>query len=283
MTIEIKDVVGFATLQDLGRIGVAQIAVSRSGAFDLHSHELANRLVGNSSGAATIESLRARLSIKLIHSGFLAVTGAPVSIRINGRELEMFRALHVQGGDELEITPTNIGMRTYLAFRGGIQAKQVMGSVSFDQLGQIGTPPLSPGDIFHIGASPSSEIELHRSPNPGITVGSELQLQAEPAPRWNRFEDAENLYRKSFELSNEINRVGLRLTGHAFKWDTNSRLASEGLVLGAVQVPVDGVPLIFGPDHPTTAGYPVIAVVTRDSLNMLAQAEPGTKIRFYRS
>jgi allophanate hydrolase subunit 2 len=103
-----------------------------------------------------------------------------------------------------------------------------------------------------------------------------------PAPRWSGFNNGQSLFQNEYQVTESINRVGMRLSGPKLEWNANQRLASEGVVIGAIQIPVDGMPLIFGPDHPTTGGYPVVAVISRSSLNILAQTAPGTMVRFTR-
>jgi allophanate hydrolase subunit 2 len=100
------------------------------------------------------------------------------------------------------------------------------------------------------------------------------------SPRWSGFSNPDILFTSEYQVTSSINRVGLRLSGPGLIWNSQSRLASEGVVTGAIQIPNDGMPLIFGPDHPTTGGYPVVAVVSRNSLDLLAQTAPGTVVRF---
>jgi biotin-dependent carboxylase-like uncharacterized protein len=281
--ITFSEVSGFITLQDQGRIGYANIAVPTSGAFDQSAHQLANRLVGNFPNACAIESLRGSFKFSTDTDLVIAVTGAAASVQVNGREHEMSRAIYVSADSTVAIRPGNQGLRTYLAIRGSISGISVMGSLSFDELSQIGTPPIKAGDQFVIAnnvAGPISGDYL-----PGFTVGgqSSIELEAMPAPRWSGFSNGQTLFEAEYQVTDSINRVGMRLSGPELVWDSKTRLASEGVIVGAIQIPVDGMPLIFGPDHPTTGGYPVIAVVSRSSLNVLAQTSPGTKVRFRRS
>ena len=281
--IYFNKVFGFATLQDQGRIGVAHIAVPTSGAFDQHSHRMANRLVQNSPDVCVIESLRSAIEFKSDSDLVIAVTGAPVSIQIDSREQDMFCPLYIPANATVRLTPSLFGMRTYLAVRGGILGNQIMGSAAFDELSQIGTPPIVTGMEFAIGNESVVPIPGVFVPSSGASFGESIELEVVPAPRWSRFSNPQALLTNQFEVTSAINRVGMRLSGKKIDWDTTVRLPSEGVVIGAIQVLADGLPLIFGPDHPTTAGYPVIAVVSRKSLNVLAQTAPGTKVRFVRA
>jgi allophanate hydrolase subunit 2 len=256
---------GFITLQDQGRIGFANIAVPTSGAFDQSAHHLGNRLVGNFPEACSIESLRGTFKFSTDTDLVIAVTGAAASVQINGREHEMSRAVYVAANSTVAIKPGSMGLRTYIAIRGSITGDSVMGSHSYDELSQIGTPPIQAGDQFSISNQVAGSISGDYFPNFAVSGQAEIELEARPAPRWSGFSNGQ---------------VGMRLSGPELIWNSKERLASEGVITGAIQIPVDGAPLIFGPDHPTTGGYPVIAVVSRHSLNLLAQSEPGTKVRF---
>jgi biotin-dependent carboxylase-like uncharacterized protein len=278
--ITFSAVSGFVTLQDQGRIGFANIAVPTSGAFDQGSHQLANRIVGNFPGACAIEVLRGALNFATDADLVIAITGAPASVQVNGKQYDMSRAIFVSADSIVSITPGTQGLRTYLAFRGGIAGNAVMGSLSYDQLSQIGTPPIKSGDTLKITNQVAGSISGEYFPSTFASSKAEVELEAMPAPRWSGFGNGQTLFESEYHVTESINRVGMRLNGPELIWNSKERLASEGVITGAIQIPVDGKPLIFGPDHPTTGGYPVIAVVSRRSLNVLAQTTPGTKVRF---
>jgi len=279
-TITFNKTVGFLTLQDQGRIGYANIAVPTSGAFDQKSHQLANRLIGNFPNACVIESLRGSFEFITDSELVISVTGAPASVQVDGREHEMFRAIFVPAGSAVSVSPGSLGMRTYLAIRGGIVGNQIMGSSSYDELSQIGTPPIKPDDKFTVDNQVAGSITGDYLPGSVINGLNNVELEAMPAPRWSGFSNSDILFTSTYQVTSSVNRVGLRLTGPKLNWNSKARLASEGVVTGAIQIPVDGMPLIFGPDHPTTGGYPVVAVVSRNSLDLLAQTAPGTMVSF---
>jgi biotin-dependent carboxylase-like uncharacterized protein len=281
--IAISDASGFITLQDQGRAGFANIAVPTSGAFDQSAHQLANRLVGNFPNACAIESLRGSFQFSTDTDLVISVTGAAASVQVNGREHEMSRAIYVSADSTVAIKPGSLGLRTYVAVRGSISGALVMGSHSYDELSQIGTPPIKSGRRFNIENQVAGPISGEYLPGFVLSSQPEIELEAMPAPRWSGFRNGQALFEHEYQVTESINRVGMRLTGPELVWNSKARLASEGVVIGAIQIPVDGMPLIFGPDHPTTGGYPVIAVVSRNSLNVLAQTAPGTKVRFRRS
>lgn len=280
--ITFTDIKGFATVQDGGRKGVAHLAIPTSGAFDKQSHDFANRIVGNAKSAATIESLRSSICFSANSEVVIAVTGAPANVRINGVQLHMNAALHIPSGVPVEITTTHLGMRTYVAVRGGFVGETVIGSQSYDELSKLGTAPLVTGSKLAVGNENVEEVASAHAAVKGIHLGSHYVATAHLGPRWEMFPEAEQLFSQAFTVSSQCNRIAVRLEGYSFIWDTTARLPSEGVVYGAIQVPVDGQPLIFGPDHPTTGGYPVIGVVAESDMSVIAQLPPGATLRFKR-
>jgi biotin-dependent carboxylase-like uncharacterized protein len=170
------------------------------------------------------------------------------------------------------------GVRSYLAIGGGIEVEPVLGSRSTDTLSGLGPPPLRDGDTLPLGpaAEPSTVDFVPWRPPPAT-----LALRIALGPRADWFTDAAvaALLGTAYTVSPVSNRVGARLSGAALPRAVAAELPSEGVVLGAVQVPASGQPLIFLADHPTTGGYPVIAVV--DDVTPLAQAVPGTTVTFH--
>lgn len=279
MSITFTQLHGFASLQDHGRPGLAHLAIPTAGAFDTASHDLANRILGNHVDCVTVEFLRSNAQFVAHHNIDICLTGAPVDIRIDGRIVEMNVSQHVAAGAQVSIQSVHLGMRTYLAVRGGLQVEKILGSASYDELARIGNPPLVAQQSLAVGADTVGEVPHQYAVIPGIALGNEVELRVFKGPRWDFF-DSQQFLNAQFSVSSKCNRVGVRLEGTPLTWDSSQRLPSEGVALGSIQVPVDGVPLIFGPDHPTTAGYPVIAVVDAADMSKVAQLSPGTKIRF---
>lgn len=279
MSLHVLRVAGLATLQDAGRTGVAHLAIPAAGAFDAPSHNLANRIVGNRQSAATIELLRPDFEAVAGADMVLSVTGAPADVRADGQAAAMNAPVRVPAGTSITIRHAGFGMRTYVAARGGWTAPPVLGSVSYDELARIGTPPLAAGTVVAVGGDAAGPVPVGTAAVPGIRLDTAVSIRVHKGPRWDFFPPTA-LADARYQVSSRINRVGVRLEGTALPWDASQRLASEGAALGSVQVPVDGVPLIFGPDHPTTAGYPVIAVVWPEDMATVAQLAPGTSVRF---
>jgi biotin-dependent carboxylase-like uncharacterized protein len=170
-----------------------------------------------------------------------------------------------------------------VAVAGGITVGAVLGSRSTDTLSGLGPPPMKAGFVLPIG-TPDRALVPAQPPDPAATAGTsnEITVRVRMGPRhdWFSVPARDALLGEAYVLTAKSNRVGARLSGPALTRSTPGELPSEGIVLGAVQVPADGQPLVFLADHPTTGGYPVIAVVERADLPLLAQARPGTVIRF---
>ena len=267
------------TVQDRGRPGYASIGVGRSGAADRLSHDAANRLVGNNSDAATLEVTFGGLKLRAEFDAVVAVTGAHVICRVDGTVHGLNSTLVVRAGHVLELTTPTWGLRSYLAVRGGIDVPAVLGSRATDTMSGLGPAALSAGDVVAVGNGSGEWPAADFVPPPS----SRATLHVTFGPRENWFtEHARSLLlEQPWTVTPDTDRVGIRLDGsEPLARAIDSELASEGMVLGALQVPPSGQPVLFLADHPVTGGYPVIAVVTAADVSAAAQLTPGTQIRF---
>ncbi|HEX5594985.1 MAG TPA: biotin-dependent carboxyltransferase family protein, partial [Micromonosporaceae bacterium] len=264
----------------LGRPGWAHLGVPRSGALDVPALLRANQLVGNPAGHAALETTLTGCALRLGRPGTIAVTGAQARVRVAGQTVDLGRPVAVSSGAVVEIGPARRGVRSYLAINGGIEIEPVLGSRSTDTLSGLGHAPLRDGDRVPLG--PTTPLTPMGSPEwEPPPAALELPVRLGPRDDWFTAEAIEALLSTPYTVSTMSNRVGVRLTGAALPRAKAGELPSEGIVLGAVQVPADGQPLVFLADHPTTGGYPVIAVV--QDVTPLAQARPGTTVRFHGS
>jgi biotin-dependent carboxylase-like uncharacterized protein len=269
-----------STVQDLGRPGLADLAVPRSGAADPASLRLANRLVGNAADDAGVETTLLGVDLLFHAARWVAVTGATCPVRVDGRAGDADRPLYVAAGATLSIGAARCGVRSYLAVAGGIAVAPVLRSRSTDVLSGIGPPPLTAGTVLPLGEPHGPPAPVDTAPHPVMPTLARLRIVA--GPRDDRFTPAaiRTLSTATYEVTTASDRIGVRLRGPRLAGRTGGGLPSEGVVLGAVQVPPTGQPVVFLADHPTTGGYPVIGVVDPDDLWMVAQAGPGTLIRF---
>ena len=271
---------GVLTLvQDLGRPGWAHVGVGRSGAADAGSLRLGNRLVANDVGAAGLEVLLGGLRVRFARPTTVAVTGAPGPVWVDGTPVAHNAVLELAAGAELRVGTSPVGLRSYVAVRGGIDVPTVLGSRSTDQLAGIGPPPLRAGDDLPVGPHPDEWPVVDLAPTGAWPTETVLPVMAGPQADW--FDDGlAVLAHGTFTVTSATNRVALRLDGPAVVRRYDHELPPAGLVPGAVQIPPDGRPVVFGVDHPVTGGYPVLAVVRGRALDRLGQVRPGERVRF---
>lgn len=280
MSLEVLSAGALTTVQDRGRRGFAHLGVPRAGALDLPASDLANRLVGNPADAAVLEVTLGGLSLRSDCGRWVAVTGAGASVEVCGRPAGSDRAEWLPAGGTLTLGAPITGVRSYVAVAGGIDLDPVLGSRSTDTLAALGPKPLAAGDRIPVGAPPGSGPVALDTPPRRRAAG--LRLHPGPRPEWFPDGVLDRLCAGEWRVLPASNRVGLRVSGEPLP-RADGELPSEGMVLGAVQVPPDGQPVIFLNDHPTTGGYPVVAVVDPMDLWQCAQLRPGERVRFRRS
>jgi biotin-dependent carboxylase-like uncharacterized protein len=279
MTLTVVDAGALTTIQDLGRPGFAHLGVPRAGALDAPAAALGNRIVGNAPSAAVLETTVTGCTLRSATGHWVAVTGAPCHVTVDGHEAAFAAPVWVGAGATLVVGAATSGVRSYVAVAGGIAVEQVLGSRSTDTLARVGPPAISAGMALPIGR-PEREPQAHDTPRPPASGPLRLLL----GPRADWFTDPlGHLCTTSYAVGEASNRIGLRLQGAPLTRIREGELASEGMVLGAVQVPPDGQPVVFLADHPVTGGYPVAAVVHPDDIHRCAQLRPGEPVRFRRA
>lgn len=282
--IEVIEVVragALTTVQDEGRFGHAHLGVGRAGALDAPSARLANRLAGNPVGAALLETTATGCAVRPSRAVRVVVGGAPCRVTVDGRPVAWGGAVHVPAGAVLDAGPAAYGLRGYLAFAGGLEPEPVLGSRSADLLSGLGPPPLSDGDVLPLGPPPQTGAPPAAAvPWPGVPAELVLPVLFGPRHTWFTPAALRTLTTAAYRVSPQSNRIGLRTEGPALARARQGELPSEGMVLGAIQVPPDGRPVVFLNDHPTTGGYPVVGVVPEPALAAAARVTPGTAVRF---
>jgi biotin-dependent carboxylase-like uncharacterized protein len=268
------------TVQDLGRPGHAHLGVPRSGALDGPAAALVNRLVGNARDTAVLETTLNGCAVRPRSAVLVAVGGAPCPVTVDGRPVPWGAPVPVPAGALLNVGTAVAGLRTYVAVSGGITVDPVLGSRSTDLLSGLGPPPLTAGSVLPLGTPTHLHTRVDAAPQPAPPA--ELVLRVTPGPRddWFTREAVQTFTSRTYRVSSASNRIGLRTEGPTLDRAVHGELPSEGMVLGAIQVPPDGHPVVFLADHPTTGGYPVIAVARTKDLAAAAQAAPGTPVRF---
>ena len=281
-TLEILRPGPLALIQDLGRVGLAHLGVTRSGAADRRAHTLANRLVANPDDRATIEVTLGGFAARVRGGDVdIAVTGADADPAV-GEMLFGINSIHrVRDGDVISLSTPRAGLRSYLAVRGGIDVEPVLGSRSYDVMSAIGPLPLQAGQVLPIGEHTADYPRLDQAPVAAIG-GYLVEVKVVPGPREDWLVDPDALVHRMWMTSDRSDRVGMRLEGRPLRhrW-LDRQLPSEGATRGAIQVPPNGLPVILGPDHPVTGGYPVVGVVTDDDIDKIAQVRPGQYLRLH--
>ncbi|HEX2314442.1 MAG TPA: biotin-dependent carboxyltransferase family protein [Thermomonospora sp.] len=268
-----------ATVQDLGRPGLAHLGVPGSGAADRRSLRLANRLVGNPEDAAGLELTFGGAALRFHEAAWVAVTGAPAPLTVDGRPCGLNAPCRVPAGALVEFGIPLEGARTYLAVRGGVDVPPVLGSRSTDLLSGLGPAPLAAGDRLPVAPYENGPpMVVDQAPVPPLPLLPTLRVLPGPRDDWFAPGAFAALTSGAWEVTADSNRVGVRLAGRPIERARQGELPSEGMVTGAIQVPPDGMPIVFLADHPTTGGYPVIAVVAAADIPLAAQLKPGQRV-----
>ncbi|MEM9516249.1 MAG: allophanate hydrolase subunit 2 family protein [Actinomycetota bacterium] len=264
-TIEIVEPGWATTIQDSGRPGFAAFGVPHSGPVDRQRHAMANRVVGNRPHTAAFET-----------AGGLVVRAHGPAIVFVTDDVER-RTL--RAGDTVAVAPGGRdGDRwRYVALRGGLDVPHVLGSASHDTLAGLGPSPLASRQQYALGRDPHTELLTDYAPV-SRRVGV---VSVWSGPQASLFDGGlEQLTKRAWVVGDDVSRVGARLRGQPFTRQSDEPLASAGLVEGAVQITPSGEPIVMLANHPTTGGYPVIAVVDPADLPIVGQANPGDQLRF---
>ena len=262
----------FSSVQGSPRHGLAASGVPAGGAMDLASLAAANARVGNAPSAAGLEVTLAGLELELLAEARVAVGGGELELSVEGRKLEGKGPHQLRAADRLKLSALSRGLRAYLAVDGGL-AEPLPGEPS---------RPLKRGDELLRAARGADAAGPRPAKLPARLGEAQLEVRAVPGPQLEHFTEAGRaaFFATEYSLSPQSDRRGMRLLGPPLELSRPSDIPSEGTAPGAVQVPGDGKPIVLGPDRPVTGGYAKIATVISADLPLLAQARPGTKIRF---
>jgi antagonist of KipI len=260
------------TVQDLGRFGFAHYGISASGAADPLALRAANLLVGNAENAPVLEMTLTGGEFAFEGGATIALTGADF-----GANVAMWQAVGVRDGDVVRLGGARNGARCYLAVRGGLDVPLVMGSASVHVMTQVGGRPLMRGDRLTIGHA--AVRRPRNTPRVWPMHRGTASLRATPGPQARWF--GEELYRGNYVVSEESNRMGIRLKGTALAAPAG-HMITEGVPLGAVQAPPDGQPIVLFVEHQTTGGYPKPANVISADFWQLGQLRPRDEVHFER-
>ena len=276
-----------STVQDSGRFGYMRTGFSPSGAMDTYSMKIANILVGNLPGDGVIEMTMMGMTVSFDGTAVIALTGADMKPYRNSEEdpLPLYTAIEVHKGDVIRMGTAGSGMRGYLAVAGGFDLPIVMGSLSTNLkcgLGGYKGRKLQAGDEIPLRQSIPLSLIGARKATAENDYKKEITVRVVLGPQEDYFTDKgiQTFLGSWYTVSGQSDRMGVRLEGNKIENKNGVDIISDGIATGAVQIPASGTPIIMMADRQTTGGYAKIATVISADLKQMAQATPGTKIRF---
>ena len=286
--IEVRAPGLLTTVQDLGREGFGPMGVSPSGAADAVALRVGNRLAGNAQGLAGLEMTLLGGTFFFREAAVAALTGSDFAPALDNRRVETWSSVEIRAGQTLQLGPTRAGARCYLCVRGGIDVKLFLGSASTHLLSGIGGfegRALRKGDVLKVGRAIEAfrtfrKRNLARRALEKLAPRKVLRVTAGPQSDWFSKEEQKMFYAGTYRVTEESNRMGLRLEGAAIASAPGGEMISEGVSLGAVQITASGLPIILFVEQQTTGGYPKIANVISADMSSLGQLRPRDEIRF---
>ncbi|RYL92767.1 biotin-dependent carboxyltransferase [Sporolactobacillus sp. THM7-4] len=276
------------TVQDLGRQQYQYYGISVSGAMDRLSFRIANLLVGNPENFAAIEVAMMGPLLQFHQEGVIAITGADITPKINAINIPMWKAISIHDGDRLSFGRLENGCYAYIAFAGGVQVPEVMGSKSTFIRGHYGGQfgrALRKGDHIQIGDPLLHLNKVSGRSIPGKSIPSyqeskEIRFVWGPHDHYFTDEAKETFCSVSYKISNQSDRMGYRLSGKALSHKNNAQILSDYIAPGAIQVPGNGQPIVLMADCQMSGGYTKIGMVIGVDIPVFAQKKPGDRLRF---
>jgi antagonist of KipI len=286
--IEVRSPGLLTTVQDLGREGFGPMGVSASGAADPVALRIGNRLVGNPEGTAGLEMTLLGGTFIFPGHAEIALTGADFRATLDNARIDLWSSAEVRAGQTLRLEATHTGARCYLCVRGGLVVKMFLGSASTHLLSGLGGfegRALRKGDVLKIGTAGGGfrtfrKRKVAAKALEKLAPRTTLRVTAGPQSDWFSEVAREVFYRTAYRVAEESNRMGLRLEGAPIPAEAGGEMISEGVSLGAVQIPASGLPIILFVEQQTTGGYPKIANVISADMSSLGQLRPRDEIRF---
>jgi biotin-dependent carboxylase-like uncharacterized protein len=274
----------YSTLQDRGRFGYQRFGVSPAGAFDPLRLAAANALVGNPPDQAAIEITMLGDTYEIAADGARLALAGDFALQIDGAPAEPWRSFRLSRGQRFKIGMAKRGLRGYVAVEGGFAVAPTLGSLSTHVrtgIGGLGGAKLKAGDILPLArADASARAEAILDPALWSTPRRELRVVLGPQDDCFAAEAQATLFSSEYEVTRDADRMGYRLDGPKIAHAKGFDIVSDGMPLGAVQIPGTGTPILLLVDRQSAGGYPKIATVISPDIALLAQTRPGDKLRF---
>ncbi|KIF60792.1 allophanate hydrolase [Pseudomonas fluorescens] len=270
-------------LQDAGRFGVRHLGVTQGGAADWCSMSWANWLLSNKVDAAVVEITLGGFAVVAEEDCLLALAGADLGAQIDGQPLAPWRSFRLTKGQTLRFTQPLLGARAYLAAPGGFTAPKVLGSsatVVREELGGLDGMglPLAKGEVLGYSGEALAVREMPSALRPDFKMHAPLDLVLGAQIGQFSGQSLFDVFNSTWTIDSRADRMGIRLLGAALQYQ-GAPMISEGIPLGAVQVPPDGQPIVLLNDRQTIGGYPRLGALTPLALARLAQCLPGAKVK----
>ncbi len=273
----------FIQLQDAGRFGVRHLGVSQSGALDWISMYWANWLLGNALDAVVVEITLGNFDLRCEQQGCLALAGADLGATLDGEPLQPWRTFIVRQGQQLRFAQPRRGARAYLAAPGGFSASAVLGSCSSMAREQLGGlhgdgKPLAVGDRLQWAQAVAAPRRMDARLIPRFAPSPRLELVMGAQIGDFNGRSLFDVFNSTWKIDSRADRMGIRILGPRLQ-ALRTTTISEGIPLGAVQVPPDGQPIILLNDRQTIGGYPRLGALTPQAVARLAQCLPGEELQ----
>ncbi len=277
---------GHSVVTDLGRFRGPRFGLPVNGALDQFSARAANILAANDDNAPLLEVTALDFRMRATADVLIAVTGAPLHLTVGGRECQQWEPVSVKAGETVALRDINGGLRAYVAVHGSVEAPVLLGSCAPDTVVGFGLRLTEGSELKTFKTvqpirQPYFDLPLFRLGLIRPEYSSTAIVDVTDGPDVDEFGGtADLLYSTEYIVSGRSNHIGLRLGGALPERQSTAEVLSRGVPVGAIEVPSREELLVLHRGRGVTAGYPVLAVVTSRSLDVLAQARPGHKITF---
>ena len=288
MKIQIINPGPLTSVQDAGRFGYMEYGITSSGVMDMDAYHIVNKLVGNHEGEAVLEATLMGPTFQVGGEGLFAFYGADMPATLDGVPLERGKAYPVKDGQTVAFGMAKSGVRTYIAFAGGIDVPIVMGSRSTNMKCGIGGyqgRKLAGADVLSVAEPKEGEKtweKLIKQSVPAKDYPSQISIRVVLGPQDDYFtkKGLDTFLHTAYQVSPQSDRMGIRFLGEAIEGVSSMDIVSDGITFGSIQITSEGLPIILMADHQTTGGYAKIATVVTEDLCKLAQARPGDHVTF---
>ncbi len=273
------------TVQDGGRRGYQSVGMPVAGCIDMHSFQIANMLVGNDLNEAVLECTVIGPTLEFLSDAVVAITGADLMPLLNEKPMPMYRAVQIKAGDEISMRMIKSGCRAYIAFAGGMDIPEVMGSKSTYYKAGIGGYEgrrLGNGDEIKLKEPNKVLPNMEKRFIEPQIFGTSAKVRVLMGPQDDYFTDkgVATFLSEEYTVTDKFDRMGVRTTGPKIEHKTDANILSDGISFGAIQVPDSGEPIIMLSDRQTVGGYTKIATIINVDMPLVAQLKVGDRISF---